>query len=674
MGTCVICGVDADGHVCPSHEQDVYFEFTGSRPDQLTEGRFYEGSVDGFADFGVFVDVGDSVTGLLHTSELDRRLESLDWDPGETVYVQVKNVRDNGDVDLGWSIRQGPAEFRGHLIDTPEGDELPEDDPDGSTDGGSTVEPAPEPVQSEPEPVQSDPEPEPEPVSSPEPEPEPEEPADLERVPIDSLGERVGERVRIEGRVVEARQTSGPTIFEVRDESGTVDCAAFESAGVRAYPDVGADDVVGIEGVVEERRGAVQVETETLEALTGDAAAAVADRLETALAERASPEAVDLLADHPGVAAVREDVVAAATAIRRAVFESRPVVVRHNASLDGYVAGAAVERAVLPLVRGEHEESDAEYHYVDRRPLDGRVYDMDDAMRDTTSMLEARERHDEALPLFVFVNAGATEESRDGIELLSAYGAPAVVIDGEYPDEGMGAAVEAFVSPFPDGEDAEATSTAALAANVAAHVAPEAHDDLRHLPAVSYWDGAPAAYADLAAEAGYDAERVRSVREAVAFQAFYQSYEPKRELIADLLFGDRDLAARASEQFRERVEEEVETARTHLERREVAGRTVGVLDLDAFTHSREFPPGDVLLAELAARDGVDAVLGVATDELSIRSDEPVDARGVADAVAEVVSDAGVEAHGGRDGRLLFLSGEREAVVSAAVAAVGERLA
>jgi len=120
MGSCIICGKSVEGRICDLHEEDALFEFRGSRPDQLSVGRYYRGSVDGFAEFGVFVDIGDSVTGLLHRSELDRRLDSLDWEPGDTVYVQVKNVRDNGNIDLGWSIRQSEREFRGVLVDDPD--------------------------------------------------------------------------------------------------------------------------------------------------------------------------------------------------------------------------------------------------------------------------------------------------------------------------------------------------------------------------------------------------------------------------------------------------------------------------------------------------------------------------------------------------------------------------
>ena len=111
MANCIICGTSADGPICEVHQEDVAFEFESDHPSQLTPKRFYRGRVDGYADFGVFVDIGD-VTGLLHRSKLDRRLESLDWGVGDDVFVQVNDIRDNGDIDLGWSIRQEEAAFR----------------------------------------------------------------------------------------------------------------------------------------------------------------------------------------------------------------------------------------------------------------------------------------------------------------------------------------------------------------------------------------------------------------------------------------------------------------------------------------------------------------------------------------------------------------------------------
>src|SRR6056297_3015971 len=122
MGSCIICGTTVDGEVCDVHQEDVGFVFEGTSPNELTPNRYYRGTVDGYADFGVFVDIGDSVTGLLHQSELDQRLESLSWEPGDEVFVQVTGVRDNGNVDLAWSILQDEREFRGLLVDDPEGE------------------------------------------------------------------------------------------------------------------------------------------------------------------------------------------------------------------------------------------------------------------------------------------------------------------------------------------------------------------------------------------------------------------------------------------------------------------------------------------------------------------------------------------------------------------------
>ena len=149
MGSCIICGSSVEGRVCDIHEEDIVFEFRGTKPGELTPSRYYRGTVDGYAEFGIFVDIGDSVTGLLHKSELDRRLDSIDFEPGDTVFVQVQNVRDNGNVDLGWSIRQDESQFRGTLVDDPEtGEHLvdEEESTDSSASDATQPEPEPEPA------------------------------------------------------------------------------------------------------------------------------------------------------------------------------------------------------------------------------------------------------------------------------------------------------------------------------------------------------------------------------------------------------------------------------------------------------------------------------------------------------------------------------------------------
>ncbi|WP_251342934.1 DHH family phosphoesterase [Haloplanus halophilus] len=689
-----------------THEEDVWFDFRGSSPDQLVSGRYYKGTVDGFADFGVFVDLSPGVTGLLHRSELDRRLESLDWEPGDTVFVQVKNVRDNGNVDLAWSIRQSGSEFRGAKVHDPEGDADGEriDESTDDADDGGPVRTTPTPRDDEAlngEDASDDTEASDDDAASatdgaaetgagesdagesdaadadPRGADATEADATPDRVPVESLEDRVGETVRLEGELVGVRQTSGPTVFELRDGTGVVDCAAFVEAGVRAYPDAEVGNVVRLDGEVERRYEELQVETEALTILEDEEAAAVEERLADALTAEARPESVTTLIEHDALDAVEESLIDAAETIRRAVLESRPVVVRHAATADGYVAGAAIERAVLPLIREEHAAADAEYHYFTRRPLEGSVYDMDDATNDVTRMLQDRDRHDEKLPLVLLVGTGSTVESSDGLGLLGIYGARRVVVDAEVADAAVADDCDAIVNPGLAGVPAADLSTGALAATLAATVGPDVADDLSHLPAISYWDDAPESAVDLAAEAGYDADRTRELREAIALEAYYQSYEDKRELITDLLFDDAGgLAGHISEQFRQKLDAEVDTATANLDRREEGGVTVDVLDTDAYTHRFDFPPTSLLLDELHRRRseaGAHLTVGVGTDELYLRSDDDLDVRGVAGDAADRAPDAGITAASVRDGRIEFLSGRRDAAVDAVVDAAVDRL-
>ncbi|QGN06687.1 S1 RNA-binding domain-containing protein [Halorhabdus sp. CBA1104] len=728
MGSCIICGTSVDGHICDVHEEDAVFEFRGSTPDQLTAGRYYRGSVDGFAEFGVFVDVGESVTGLLHESELDQRLETLDWQPGERVYVRVTNVRDNGNVDLSWSIRQADDEFRGVLIDDPDAahellpaevdseqkaetdeqttdqsDDRGDDSDESAADDGkeepaqpaagavrasdqesATVGSVGDAEQASDSPADTEEAADSDAAPS---EPLDREPPEAPAVTVGELDDWVGETIRVTGEIVDARQTSGPTVFELRDGTGTVDCAAFVEAGVRAYPSVGDGDVVRIDGEVRERRGDLQVETEDLTVLDGPDREDVLDEIEAALRERARPDEIDPLVDDDAIAAESEPIADIVEEIRRAIMADRPVIVRHSATTDGYVGAAAIERAVLPRVRDRHSRQDAAYHYIDRRPLEGDVYDLSDATTDVTRMLSNRDRHDENLPLLVFVGAGGTEASLDGFELLDIYDAQRVVVD-TVVEPAIDEAVETTLAPrtdaatvaTADGRTRGPTATT-LAATVAAHVTADVRDDLTHLPAVSYWGEVPETYGDAAAQAGYDETAVQEIREAVALEAFYQSYEDKRELVTDLLFdGQREsgkdgrgLASHVSEQFREKLDVAVETAEANLARRDVAGETVGVLDIEQFTHGYDFPTTMLLLDALYRRLGSDfaAIVGIDEDELHVRSDRAVDVGELAAAAEAAVEGADLQPLSTRSHRIEFLAGQRSAVEDAVVEALAE---
>ena len=641
-----------------THEEDLWFEFRGSSSDELTPGRFYRGSVDGFAEFGVFVDLAPRVTGLLHRSEIPQRLESLDWAPGDTVFVQVKGIRDNGNIDLAWSIRQRPEEFRGAEID----------DPTGEASGTPPDAPAsaPTPVKHTPEPAESAPK-----AAAPAESQAPEVPSAAPAA-LGELTAMVGDRVELAAIVDAIRQTGGPTIFELTDHTGSVDVAAFEQAGVRAYPAVEVGDVVEVIGEVEQRRGDLQVETEELEILGPDEAMAVRESMEAARGAAAEPESEALLGAVDELAPLRGGFLSVATAVRRAVIDGRPVVIRHRADAPGTMGGAAIERAVETMIRERADRSDAVYHQLTRRPLDDPAYDMDAATRDVTRLLEDAARHDEPTPLFVLLGIAAPAVAAPGIELLSIYEVETLAVEASPIDASVREHLGALVAPSRDEVPIELTD-GIMGATLAAMITPAVTDAVAHLPAASAPGDAPAVYQELAGAQGYDQTHLEAVHQAIAMEAFFQAYQGKPQLIADLLFEDPtgDLVAHIAGQYQEKLETELRTATANVTEQTLEGRPVRLLDAETYAHRFEFPPRALLAASLhaefaASEEVVTVVYG--TDDLYLHDVTGVDLDAVTAAVAEAVPTAQLQLVDRRTHHFRFLHGARAEVLDAVVEA------
>ena len=96
-----------------------------------------------------------------------------------------------------------------------------------------------------------------------------------------------------------------------------------------------------------------------------------------------------------------------------------------------------------------------------------------------------------------------------------------------------------------------------------------------------------------------------------------------------------------------------------------------VLDVEAYTHQYDFPPIELLIDEIHRREaaeieGTAVTIGLGRDVLHLESSASLDVRAIGEAVAETVPGAGVTPRGGRDGRIEFLSGERDAGLEAGI--------
>jgi len=591
--------------------------------DDVEADTPYLARVNGVVDYGVFVDVSDSVSGLVHESTLGNRSPSV----GDELVVELDRVRDDGDVAFR------PIELTEYETVSRQ----------GSADGPPLAD-------------------------------------------VGNLPEYTAEAVRIRGDVVQVKQTAGPTIFKLRDGDGVVPCAAFEAAGVRAYPGVDIGDLIAVEGTVEHRNGAVQLEVDRLTPLDGDVAEELRERLETAVTERAKPHDVDPLVEWDALDRLWDDLLEVARRLRRAVLDGRPIRLRHHADGDGMCASVPIEYALRRFIRATHADPDAPRHLLKRLPSKAPFYEMEDATRDLNFALGDRNRHGQKLPLMVMLDNGSTAEDVPAYETLREYDIPILAVDHHHPDpEAVEGLLETHVNPYCYGDDYRVT-TGMICVEIARMVAPGITDEIRQVPAIGgVADRSEAEamddYVALAREEGYDRDDLQDVSEALDYAAFWLRYDSGRYFLDDVLNvgcedpqRHRELVECLASRSREAVDEQVSAAAPHVEEKRLDnGARLYRIDVENHAYRFTYPaPGKTTGAihDRKVEETGDPVItiGYGPDFAVLRSDGVrLDIPTMVTELEEGVVGGGVSGGGHLVvGSIKFVSGRREDVLSSLI--------
>ncbi|MWV41244.1 OB-fold nucleic acid binding domain-containing protein [Natrialba sp. INN-245] len=587
--------------------------------DDVEQDTPYLAEINGVVDYGVFVDLSESVSGLVHESVLEGT-----YRVGDELVVELEAVRNNGDIAF-------------------------------------------EPVDADEYELES--------VSH-----------DYSLTGTNRLEANVGEQIHLEGTVIQVKQTGGPTIFHVADEYGVVPCAAFEEAGVRAYPSIEIDDVIRVTGTPEYREGSVQIEVDGLSTLEGEDAEQARERIEEALDSRAEPHDVDPLIDWPAFEKLRPNLREVAKLLRRTVLEGRPIRVRHHADGDGMCAAVPVQIALERFISDVHEDADAPRHLIKRLPAKAPFYEMEDATRDLNFALEDREKHGQQLPLLLMLDNGSTAEDVPAYETLAHYDIPIAVVDHHHPDpEAVEHLLDAHVNPYLHDEDYRIT-TGMCCVELARMIYPDITDELRHIPAVAGLSDRSKAdamddYLELAAEEGYDETRLQDVSEALDYAAFWLRYNSGDQLIQDLLQIDngdderhRELVSFFADRGRAEVDDQLEAAMPHVEHEDLDnGAHLYRIDVENFAHRFTYPAPGKTTGEIHDRkieETGDPVItvGYGPDFAVLRSDGVrLDIPNMVTELEEEVPGGGVSGGGHLVvGSIKFVKGKREEVIDALV--------
>ena len=461
----------------------VYVLNPSCQIEDLEIGSDYEGVITRVEKYGFFVSLSKSVYGLLRTRNPKEKV-------GDKVVVKISEIKPHKgkmDVDLGSSKTKYGKDYETITVKR-----------------------------------------------------------NIKKTKIEDLSEDIiGRNIAINGEIIQIQQTSGPTIFTVRDETDITWAAAFNEPGVRMYPELEVDDVVEILGEVSLHSGKIQIESESIEKLDDDEAEELRKSIDLAVDKKSESPDTSVMIESEVLDKLRPKLAKAAKAIRRAIYDGRSILVRHHADADGICSGIAVEQAVLPLLREESNDADAEWHFFKRSPSKAPFYELEDVVKDLSFALEDQERHGQKLPLLVLLDNGSTEEDVAALRHSKVFGIESVVVDHHYPGEVEdGRAliddyVDIHVNPYLVGGDSQLTA-GALAVELAGMINPDIRDKIRHFPAIAaVGDHAECSevdqYLEIAKEEGYSRDDLDRIATCVDFEAYFLRFNNGRGIMNTLL-------------------------------------------------------------------------------------------------------------------------------------------
>jgi len=497
------------------------------------------------------------------------------------------------------------------------------------------------------------------------------------RVKISELDGYGGRLVEVRGLVTHVRVTGGPTIFSIVDGSGVSKAVAFEG-GERAFPEVDVDDVVAITGIVK-KRPKPEIEILDMERLLGKEASEIRKLIEEEIERESEPEFKGFLVESEVLEKLKPEMLEVAKELKKAVFQSRPIIIRHHWDADGICGGVALELALTALVE-KVADPESKYILVKRKVSRAPFYELEDVVKDLDDSLEDMLRHGDKIPLVVLVDNGSGYEDIPAIRQFLAFGADIMTIDHHFPDEEVDGYLLHHVNPYKVGGDSNWTS-GVLCTEIARMVYPEL--DLRNLPAISIVaDRAEGEVEDYLKLSDHSIDELKDIALALEYEAFYLRFRSGSQIIKEIIgLGRKDrqtkLVSMLASYAKTSIEEQIKTIEEGYKVQKLPnGIYLAALDVENYTRRFTFPPPGKLTGELHDRlksiyDRL-VTIGYGPDFAVIRSEGvELDIPRLVEELREEVKNAGVEGGGHLVvGSIKFIPAKRKEVLAKLAAKIG----
>jgi archaea-specific RecJ-like exonuclease len=349
----------------------------------------------------------------------------------------------------------------------------------------------------------------------------------------------------VKGAVDKIVQTGGPTIFVISDGTGSLSLKGFEKAGERAYPEIQEGETIKAIIKIDEYQGELEGNIEKISKLSAEENETLLKEILRIEKERAKINPKPFLVKSHVLDKLRDRFIKAAEEIRLAIIQKRPIIVRHHNDTDGYSAGFALEKAILPLIAKEQTSEKAGWEYFLRAPCAAPFYEIDDSIRDTALSLRNVAKFSNKMPLVIIADNGSSPEDLLAIEHGKVHGMQFIVVDHHYSDEDViSKEVLVHINPFLVKEDGAKFSAGMLCTELAKLINPETKN-IDQIPAMAGLAdridlGDPVIvknYLEIAKKEGYSKELLHNISTVIDFVSAKIRFMEVREYI-ETIFGE----------------------------------------------------------------------------------------------------------------------------------------
>ncbi|MEM0330310.1 MAG: S1 RNA-binding domain-containing protein, partial [Archaeoglobaceae archaeon] len=492
---------------------------------------------------------------------------------------------------------------------------------------------------------------------------------DLEVIPISSASKFLGRMVKVRGIVTHTKETAIAKVFTILDGTGSVNCTVFDDF------DAEVDEAIEVIGTVR-RNGIDALEVEKI---LGEDAYEIRKRIEAEIERACEPDFKGFLIKSEVLEKLKDEMIAVARELKKAVYKSRPIIIRHHWDADGTCGGVALEIALQELVEKIYRDKETKYYLVKRRVSRAPFYELEDLVRDLDESLEDAERYGDRIPLVVLVDNGSGHEDLPAIQQFILFGADVITIDHHFPDEGVDKYLLYHINPYKVGGDSNITS-GVLCVEIARMISDL---DLTHLAAISVvGDRAEGNVEEYIRLSNLSKEELKDLALAVEFEGFYLRFKSASTIVHEILgFGRKDRQKRLvyvlSNYAKSAIEEQLKTALENVKVQILPnGVALAAFDVENYSKKFTFPPPGKLTGEIHDRLKVKykriVTIGYGPDFAIIRSE------GVNLDIPRLVEELKREINACIDGgghlvvgSIKFVEGKRKEVLAKLASKIGE---